>query len=398
MGTPPTSIHTQTFDVIVIGAGAMGSAAAYHLAKDGQRVLLLEQFRIGHARGSSHGGSRIIRYAHESIELTRMMPATFDLWRQLEQESGRSLIQLTGGLYFGLASDPFFDSTQQALQTLGFPYQMLSANAVRQAFPQFRLRDEWVALEQAQTGIVAATRSVETMVAQAVRHGALVQEDCKVLAVAAEGDHVVVRIAGQGSETTRRARQVIITAGPWARQLLEPALDVRLPLTPTHQQIAYFAVEKPADYAIGRFPTYVFFDGGPGLYGFPIYEHPGYVKVAMELVDTPVDPDAVGVVDQEVLAQLSAAVADLLVGVNPQPALVETCRYTETPTRDFIIDRHPHHPQILFAAGFSGRGFKHAIAIGRLLADLAQSEPDVYTSEFWLPSFALNNFINKVTG
>lgn len=398
MGTPPTSIHTQTIDVIVIGAGAMGSAAAYHLAKDGQRVLLLEQFRIGHTRGSSHGGSRIIRYAHESIELTRMMPATFDLWRQLEQESGTSLVQLTGGLYFGLASDPFFDSTQQALQTLGFPYQMLSADAVRQAFPQFRLRDEWVALEQAQTGIVAATRSVETMIAQAVRHGALVQEDCKVLAVAAEGDHVVVRIAGQGSETTRRARQVIITAGPWARQLLEPALDVRLPLTPTHQQIAYFAVEKPADYTIGRFPTYVFFDGGPGLYGFPIYEQPGYVKVAMELVDTPVDPDAVSVVDQEVLAQLSAAVADLLVGVNPQPALVETCRYTETPTRNFIIDRHPHHPQILFAAGFSGRGFKHAIAIGRLLADLAQSEPGVYPSEFWLPSFALHNFINKATG
>ena len=118
----------------------------------------------------------------------------------------------------------------------------------------------------------------------------------------------------------------------------------------------------------------------------------------MELVDTPVEPDAVGVVDQEVLAQLSASVADLLVGVNPQPVLVETCRYTETPTRDFIIDRHPHHPQILFAAGFSGRGFKHAIAIGRLLADLAQSEPGVYTSEFWLPSFALHNFINKATG
>ena len=98
---------SQHFDVVVIGAGAMGSATAYHLAKDGRNVLLLEQFHIGHRRGSSHGGSRIIRYTHEDREFARWMPATFALWRQLEQESGEQLFQLTGGLYLGLPNDPF---------------------------------------------------------------------------------------------------------------------------------------------------------------------------------------------------------------------------------------------------------------------------------------------------
>src|SRR3954463_12655754 len=97
----------QTFDVIVIGAGVMGSATAYHLAKAGRRVLLLEQFQIGHPHGSSHGGSRIIRYTHEDLAFAQWMPATFALWRELEQESGQLLMQLTNGLYFGLADDPF---------------------------------------------------------------------------------------------------------------------------------------------------------------------------------------------------------------------------------------------------------------------------------------------------
>src|SRR4051812_42653561 len=120
----------QHFDVVVVGAGAMGSAAAYHLAQDGQRVLLLEQFHVGHMRGSSHGGSRIIRYTHEDVEFTQWMPATFALWRRLEQESGQSLMQITTGLYLGRGNDPFLASAQQALQTLGFPYRMLSADDV----------------------------------------------------------------------------------------------------------------------------------------------------------------------------------------------------------------------------------------------------------------------------
>ena len=382
----------QQVDVVVIGAGAMGSAAAYHLAKDGRSVCLLEQFHVGHTRGSSHGGSRIIRYAHEDKEFAQWMPATFALWRQLEQESGQQLLQLTGGLYLGLPNDPFLIDTPKVMHTLGFDYRMLTATDIRQDYPQFQVPKEWVALEQAETGILAAARCVQTLVDQAVKHGATVQEESKVLAVHPQGDGVLVRYVGPSGEQTVYADHAIMTAGPWARQLLDGLLGYALPLTPTHQQVAYFPVEKPADYALGRCPTYLFLDAGFGIYGFPMFERPGYVKVAIELVNTTIDPDQPGVVDQPALAQLKEAVATFMVGINPTPEWVETCRYTETPNRDFIIDRHPDYPQLSFAAGFSGRGFKHAIAIGRVLADMAQSEPGVYHSEFWSPRFALRAF------
>ncbi|CAN5553127.1 N-methyl-L-tryptophan oxidase [soil metagenome] len=383
---------SQSFDVVVVGAGAMGSATAYHLAQDGQRVLLLEQFQIGHLYGSSHGGSRIIRYTHEDIDFTRWMPATFALWQRLEHESGQSLMQLTNGLYFGLTNDPFLSGAQHALHTLGFPYRLLTAGDVRKEFPQFQLEDKWIALEQTETGILAATRCVQTLVTQAIRHGATVQEACKVLTIRMEGEGVAVRYATHSTETEVYAQRVVITAGPWVHQLLDPLLGYRLPLTPTHQQVAYFRVEKPELYAIGRCPIHIFFDDNLGAYGFPIYEKPGYVKVAIELADIPIDPDQPATIDQQALQLLSATVAERLVGVDPEPQWTESCRYTETPNRDFIIDRHPEYPQIIFATGFSGRGFKHSIAIGRTLADMTQSEPGVYHQEFWLPRFALKVF------
>ncbi len=391
MGQLQTNQH-QHFDVIVVGAGAMGSAAAYHLAQDGQRVLLLEQFQVGHLRGSSHGGSRIIRYTHEDIDFTRWMPATFALWHRLEQESGQSLMQMTNGLYFGLGNDPFLTGAQQALHMLGFPYRLLTANDMRKEFPQFQLDDQWLALEQTETGILAATRCVQTLVTQAIQHGATLQESCKVLAIRAEGEGVAVRYATHGTETEVYANRVVITAGPWVHQLLDPLLGYSLPLTPTHQQVAYFRVENPELYRIGCCPIHIFFDGNLGAYGFPIYEKPGHVKVAIELANIPIDPDQPAVLDQQALQLLSATVGERLVGVDPEPQWAESCRYTETPNRDFIIDYHPEHPQIIFASGFSGRGFKHSIAIGRALADMAQSDPGVYHQEFWLPRFALKVF------
>jgi sarcosine oxidase len=229
------------------------------------------------------------------------------------------------------------------------------------------------------------------MAAQAVRQGAELREATHVRAVQPAGEGVAVEIAGPGGDETVYAQQAIITAGPWAKRLLAPLMPYALPLQVTHQQIAYFAVERPELYTIGRCPLYLF-TADPHFYGFPIFERPGHVKVALELFDTTVDPDGPRRADQNKVNELSEIVARTLVGVNPIPAQVELCLYTETPTRDFIIDRHPEHPQILMGVGFSGRGFKFAINIGRLLADLAQSAPGVYESEFWLPRYTVNRF------
>ena len=159
---PKPAQAQQTFDVIVIGAGSMGSATAYHLAKAGRRVLLVEQFTVGHTRGSSHGGSRIIRYTHETISDASIMPATFALWRALEKESGQTLLQMTGGLYMSAETDPWLHDTRKTLQALNFPYRELSAAEMRREYPQFRLPTSMITLYQAESGILAATRCVQT--------------------------------------------------------------------------------------------------------------------------------------------------------------------------------------------------------------------------------------------
>lgn len=379
-------------DVIVIGAGGIGSATAYHLAQDGKRVVLLEQFRLGHAHGSSHGGSRIIRYAHETTHYAQQMPMTFDLWRKLEQESHTHLMQLTGGLYAGVAGDSYVENCRRTMQALDFPHEMLDMRAMRTRFPQFHLPDDWMVLYQEHSGILAATRCVLTMAAEAVRAGAEIRQETRVLSVEPlTGGGVAVRVAGVGGEETLYAEQAVITAGPWAGRLLGPLTPSPLPLRVTHQQVAYFAAPRPDQFSLGRFPIFIVAKD-PHYYGFPIWERAGLLKVAVEQMHYEVDPDGERSVDRELLNLLSQLIAEHLPGLEPNPVHVDLCLYTETPTRDFIVDRHPHHPQILIGAGFSGRGFKHTIAIGRLLADLAHTPPGVYASPFWNEDWRLSRF------
>ncbi len=169
-------------------------------------------------------------------------------------------------------------------------------------------------------------------------------------------------------------------------------VDIEVPLRVTPQQVAYFPVTDPAAFAIGRFPLFIV-THDPHFYGFPIHERPGTVKISLENPDGVINPDDPRAVSQDLLDRLCQVVGDYMRGVETTPVHVEPCLYTETPTRDFIIDRHPDHPQIVFGAGFSGRGFKHTIAVGRLLADLAQSDAGNYSSPFWRESYRINRFI-----
>lgn len=383
----------RAYDLIVAGAGGVGSAAAYHAAHSGRRVLLLEQFAVGHTRGSSHGGSRIIRYTHDSPGLAGQMPATFQLWHELERESGARLLQLTGGLYMARQEDAWLAGCQATLEELGFSHQVMDAAGLRRAYPQFNLPDGWRALYQANTGILSATRCVETMVAQAQQHGAEVRTETPVLAVQPDGEGVTVQLAS--GERVRGSR-AILAAGPWSGRFLAELLDFGVPLRVTQQQVAYYAVQDPAAYAVGTFPIFIT-ALEDHLYGFPIWERAGSIKVALEQTARTVDPDGPRTVDDELLARLSALVATYLPGVDPAPVHVEPCLYTETPTRDFVIDRHPHHPQIVIAAGFSGRGFKHTIAVGKLLVDLAFSDPGVYGGPFWQDSYRITRFAQTQT-
>lgn len=386
---PDRPVATQpAYDLIVVGAGGVGSAAAYHAARRGHRVLLLEQFTIGHTRGSSHGGSRIIRYTHDRLGDTAQMPATFALWRELEQLSGVALLQMTGGLYIGSMDEPWLRRSREALTALGFPFRLLSGDDLAAAYPQWRFAPDWVAVEQDDSGILAASTCVATLAAQAQRFGAQLREQTPVASIVPDGDGVIVRTA---AGEPLRSDRAILAAGPWSSRFLRELVNFTVPLRVTHQQVAYFAARDVAAHSVGRFPLFIVTED-PHFYGFPIFERAGLVKVALEQSEVTVDPDGPRAVDSDLLDRLCALVAQHLPGLDPAPLHVETCLYTETPTREFVIDRHPEHAQIVIAAGFSGRGFKHTIAVGHLLVDLATHPAGDYDLPFWQNSYALGRF------
>ena len=203
-------------DAIVVGAGAIGAAAAYHLALRGRRILLLEQFQIGNKRGSSHGESRIIRYAHDDADFARFMPQTFELWRRLEHESGATLLKDAGTLFVGQPDSAYLNRCCAALDALAFPYELLAGADLAAAHPQFRLPEDWIGLYQSHGGILSATRCVQALAAEAVKRGAVLRENTRVEAITPTDDGVEVRTTSHGEETAYRAAQVIVAAGPWA--------------------------------------------------------------------------------------------------------------------------------------------------------------------------------------
>lgn len=369
----------------------MGSATAWMLAQRGQKVLLLEQFTVGHARGSSHGGSRIVRYAHPEMEYAALMPHIFSLWRELEAQSGESLMELCGGLYIGAQDDPWLAGTEAAMSALGMGSERLSAAELRTRYPQFLLDDGHVALYQEHSGILAASKCVAAMVRLAVAQGAKCRENAQVTDIAPTDGGFRVEWLHDGHKRHAFAARVVVTAGPWAAQMLEPLLDRSLPLAVTQQQVAYFRVDDTELWSPDRCPVYIF-AADPHVYGFPIYEQPGQIKVAQELFDTITDPNEPRRVLTENVDTLSAVIARRFRGVDPEPVEVVPCLYTETPNRDFIIDRHPEHPGLIFAAGFSGRGFKFTAGIGELLADLATSDMAPAEHPRWLHWWALDRF------
>jgi sarcosine oxidase len=324
----------NTHELIIIGAGAMGSAAAYHAARAGLNPLLLEQFEVGHKLGSSHGGSRITRYANPDVEECRVIPQTFEMWRQLEKESGEQLLEITGSLIVGPDDEDFLVSTRAALDANGFAYRHLQGQDIPAEFPQFALPDNWVGLYQADVGKLDADRCVRAMIDQALARGAHLRENCPVEQIIPAQAGVTVVLAG-GERLA--ARRLIVTAGPWAGQFLEPLLEKPLDLRVTRQQVAYFPIEQPELYDPQICPVYIF-AAEPNLYGFPVLEYPGHIKIALENESAITDPNHPREIMDDNAEALCAAVAKHFNGVVPEPVRIDSCLYTETPGRQFIVD------------------------------------------------------------
>jgi monomeric sarcosine oxidase len=385
-------MSNYTADVIVIGGGVMGCAAAYHLAKDGQRVLLLEQFAIGHTYGSSHGPSRIIRLAYDSADYVQLARAAYRLWRELEIESGASLLLKVGGFDFGSPDAFMLAGIRATYEAVGVPFEAVDRDEIMRRFPQFNLPEDTIGYYQPDYSLLAADLCVTTLATQARRHSAMVHEHEPVHEIRPAGSGVAV----QTEQGTYTAGRLILSAGSWARPLLRQ-LELELPLSVTKEQLAFFKPRDPAAFRPDRFPLFLHrFPGTTSLgSGFPLFGHTG-VKMMLDRIGPEIDPDTPDRgVDQPRLDRLRAYVASILPILGDDIIEAVTCRYTMTPDEDFILDHHPTHPQIVIASPCSGHGFKFGVVIGRILADLAGCDATDYPIErFRLdrPALSILNF------
>ena len=355
------------YDAIVIGLGALGSAAAYHLARRGQRVLGLEQFAPGHTRGSSHGESRIIRLAYfEHPDYVALLRRAYTLWEALQQEAGEELLRSTGGLFVGSADGDVFAGSLQSARLHSLPHEVLDAAALRRRYPIFRPADDEVALYEPGAGVLFPERCIAAHLRLAVTAGATLHFDTPVTHVQPLADGVEVRTTGG----RYRAARVVVTAGAWLGTLLA---DVRLPVQPERNVVFWLEPNtEPERFQAGRFPIFIWDCGEAGaFYGLPHVGRPG-VKVARHHSGEVVDPDRVRrEVDVADEAPVRAFVRGCIPALDGPVAGSIVCLYTNTPDGHFVLDRHPQLPAISFAGGCSGHGFKFASVIGEALADLA---------------------------
>ncbi len=349
------------YDYVVAGLGALGSAACWELALRGHRVVGLERFELGHARGASHDSSRILRHSYHTPDYVRLTEQAYDDWARLELASGTSLVTKVGGLDLfppGGAIAPI-DYTQ-SLDEVGVGYELLDRTSVASRWPQFRLPEGTLALHQPDAAIVPAALGTRVMQEQARRHGAELREHSPVTGVRDLGDGVEVETA----DGVLWARGLVVCADAWVNDVLA-GLDAHVPVEVTLEQATYFAPGQPA--AFEWIPLWIWMDD-PSYYGFPCYGE-ATVKAAQDCGGPVVDPDRrTKEPDPAMLDRL----ADFMAGVLPgsgRPVRSLRCQYTLTPDRDFVLSAVPGHERVVVGLG-AAHGFKFAPTFGRLLADL----------------------------
>lgn len=354
----------ESFDVAVVGMGALGSAAAYHLARRGAKVVAFEQFELGHVRGASHDTSRIVRTSYGAPQYVRLAQSAYRDWADLEQESGERLLTITGGVIFLPVDGPYAAADfTAALEECGVPHELLSPAEVRERWPQFRVPDHVETVYTADTGIAHAARTVATLQLRARALGADIRDRTHVEALTPDGFGVVV----QTSNGSVRAGKVILAADAWANELLEP-LGAAIPLDVMQEQVTYFRPPEAAQLGGDVFPVWIWEDE-ECYYGFPTFGEPT-VKAARDVSDNRMSSrDRTFVPSAELTAQLASFVDGLIPAAGPELRTV-TCQYALTPDRNFVLGPLEHHPDVIVALA-AGHGFKFAPAFGRILAELA---------------------------
>jgi len=360
-------VSDNSYDVIVVGLGGMGSAAAYHLARRGVRVLGLEKFTPAHDRGSSHGGSRIIRQSYfEDPAYVPLLLRAYELWAELQQSTGREVYRLTGGVFVGPPDCLTVAGSQRAALQWSLPHEMLDAAELRRRFPTFTPSPGDVALYEAKAGFARPEMTVQAHLDLAAREGATLRFGEEVQ-VWADGPRGVTVTTATGSYT---AGQLVICPGAWAPELLN---ELGIPIT-IERQVLYWLDPAGGTAPFEDHPIFIHENAvGQQIYGFPAIDGPaGGVKAAFFRKGQVCTPETIDrTVHPQEIDEMRERVVQLLPALTGPAVHTATCMYSNTPDEHFVITRPDRFTNVTVACGFSGHGFKFVPVVGEVLADLA---------------------------
>jgi len=370
----------MSYDVIVLGAGAMGSATAYHLARRGARVLLLEQFGIAHDQGSSHGYTRIIRLAYyEHPAYVVLLRRAYELWAAIEQTAGEQLFYRTGSLDCGPAGSDVFTGSLQSCLDYDLPHEILTSAQVTERYPAYRLPRENLAVFQPDGGFLLPERATVAFVEAAHALGAEIHGREALLDWEPWGDGV--RVFTDRDEYTADA--LVFTAGAWNQNVL-PFL--RGLAVPERQVLAWLQPSRPELFRPQNFPVFNALVPEGRYYGFPVFAVPGFKFGRYHHFE---EAGQAEYLSREAFREDEEVLRDFAARYFPDGAgptmILKACLFTNSPDRHFIIDLHPAYPQVAIAAGFSGHGFKFASVVGEIMADLAAEGKTRYPIALFRP-------------
>ena len=359
----------MTYDAIVLGLGGMGSAACYHLAQKGMRVLGLEQYSFAHDRGSSHGETRLIRQAYfEHLDYVPLLLRSYELWEQLQKEGGRTLLHRTGLVLYGPEEGgAILPGVEKTALHHSLPIQSLTAKEARDLYPYFDPPAGFRAILEPAGGYLEVENCVREHLSLASRLGATLLEGQRILRWTSLSGEVEV----ETYQHKYRAKSLIIAAGAWSEEILA---ELSLSLSIHRNHLFWFQASDSYDVSRGV-PCFGFELAEGFFYGFPRLGESG-LKLAHHLPGQSVEPlslfesNGISRPRLEDLDPVIRCAKQTLPGVDPFPIRSVSCLYEMSRDSHFIIDTHPQFENVAFAAGFSGHGFKFSTVVGEILADL----------------------------
>jgi len=365
-------VQRNSFDVIVIGVGSMGSSACYFLAQRGCKVLGLEQFDISHEFGSHAGQSRIIRKAYfEHSDYVPLLERAYENWKKLEEETVEQIYFRTGLVYFGPPDHPIMKGVRQSASLYGIEIKRMDASLSEKKFPEFKIPGHFECLYEPDAGFLTPEKAIRLYAQQAKNKGAEIHVGEKVLDWKKDGEGILVRT----DKNNYHCNKLVITAGAWAGKMI-PGFRDKLKIT--RQFVAWIKTKNDDEFRLNNFPCWLIADDEkPGAYyGFPIlptekFGEPAGLKLAHHHPDGETDPDNVErKPTKEDEENLSHALEKYFPGLFESFLSSKVCLYANSPDENFIIDKLPGHEDVVIACGFSGHGFKFVSVVGEILADL----------------------------